>query len=307
VAAHANTPVGGDLAAYDPTSPLVATGNLRRRLAISRVVQTLAMVAAAIAVGALGWVTFEVIKRGVSVISWSFLTTNASQFGGGGGIGSEIIGSALIVGAGALIAAPLGVLCAIYLVEFASRRSQLAKVLQTGLDMMQGFPTVVIGLFIYSLVSAKQSGFAGSLALSMVMLPLIARTSQEVLLTIPGSLREATDALGIDRWRSILTVILPTALGGILTGTILAVARAAGETAPLLIVDGVLNPSQTTLDIFGHGVPNLPLAIWEAAESPTPDALARVWGIALVLLGLILIANIGARLLLARSRRRMGL
>jgi len=299
--------VGGHLAAYDPTAPLVATGNLRRRLVISRVVQALAMAAAAIAVGALGWVTFEVIRRGVSVINWSFLTTNASQFGGGGGIGSEIIGSALIVGAGALIAAPLGVLCAIYLVEFASRRSQLAKLLQTGLDMMQGFPTVVIGLFIYGLVSGKQSGFAGSLALSMVMLPLIARTSQEVLLTIPGSLREATDALGIDRWRSILTVILPTALGGILTGTILAVARAAGETAPLLIVDGVLNPSQTTIDIFGHGVPNLPLAIWEAAESPTPDALARVWGIALVLLGLILIANIGARLLLARSRRRMGL
>jgi phosphate transport system permease protein len=306
VATESST-AGGDLGAYDPTAPLLATGNLRRRLVVSRVVQTLTMAAAAIAVGALAWVTFVVIKRGVSVISWSFLTTNASQFGGGGGIGSEIIGSALIVGAGALIAAPIGVLCAIYLVEFASRRSQLAKVLQTGLDMMQGFPTVVIGLFVYSLVSGKQSGFAGSVALSMVMLPLIARTSQEVLLTIPGSLREATDALGIDRWRSILTVILPTALGGILTGTILAVARAAGETAPLLIVDGVLNPSQTTIDIFGHGVPNLPLAIWEAAESPTPDALARVWGIALVLLGLILIANIGARLLLARSRKRMGL
>jgi len=301
------SPAGGDLAAYDPTAPLVATGNLRRRLVVSRAVQALTMAAAATAVGALGWVTFVVIKRGVSVINWSFLTTNASQFGGGGGIGSEIIGSALIVGAGALIAAPLGVLCAIYLVEFASRRSQLAKLLQTGIDMMQGFPTVVIGLFVYGLVSAKQSGFAGSLALSMVMLPLIARTSQEVLLTIPRSLREATDALGIDRWRSILTVILPTALGGILTGTILAVARAAGETAPLLVVDGVLNPSQTTIDIFGHGVPNLPLAIWEAAESPTPDALARVWGIALVLLGLILIANIGARVLLARSRRRMGL
>ena len=301
------THAGGELAAYDPTAPLIASGNLRRRLAVSRVIQALTMGAAAIAVGALGWVTFVVIKRGISVISWSFLTTNASPFGGGGGIGSEIIGSALIVGAGALIAAPLGVLCAIYLVEFASRRSQLAKVLQTGLDMMQGFPTVVIGLFVYSLVSGKQSGFAGSVALSMVMLPLIARTSQEVLLTIPSALREATDALGIDRWRSILTVILPTASGGILTGTILAVARAAGETAPLLIVDGVLNPSQTTIDIFGHGVPNLPLAIWEAAESPTPDALARVWGIALVLLGLILIANISARLLLARSRRRMGL
>ena len=141
----------------------------------------------------------------------------------------------------------------------------------------------------------------------MVMLPLIARTSQEVLLTIPQSLREATDALGIDRWRSILTVILPTALGGILTGAILAIARAAGETAPLLILDGLFNASNTTINIFGHGVPNLPLLIWEAASGGTPAELSRVWGIALVLLGLILIANISARVLLARSRRRMGL
>src|SRR5580693_1272634 len=106
----------GDLAAYDPTAPLVATGNLRRRQMVSRVVQALTMAAAAIAVGALVWVTFVVIKRGISVISWSFLTTNASQFGGGGGIGSEIIGTTLIVAVGALIAAPLGILCAIYLV-----------------------------------------------------------------------------------------------------------------------------------------------------------------------------------------------
>ena len=139
--------------------------------------------------------------------------------------------------------------------------------------MMQGFPTIVIGLFIFGVVSKKQSGFAASLALAMVMLPLIARTSQEVLLTIPQSLREATDALGIDRWRSILTVILPTALGGILTGAILAIARAAGETAPLLILDGLFNASNTTIDIFGHGVPNLPLLIWEAAEGGTPAEL----------------------------------
>jgi phosphate transport system permease protein len=298
---------GGELSAFDPTSPLVATGNLQRRLVVSGVVQALSWIAAGIAVGVLAFVIIEVLVRGLSVLSWSFLTTNAGQFGGGGGIGSAIIGSALIVAFGALIAAPLGVLCAIYLVEFASRRSPLAKVLRTGLDMMQGFPTIVIGLFIFGVVSKKQSGFAASLALAMVMLPLIARTSQEVLLTIPQSLREATDALGIDRWRSILTVILPTALGGILTGAILAIARAAGETAPLLILDGLFNASHTTLDIFGHGVPNLPLLIWEAAEGGTPAELSRVWGIALVLLGLILIANISARLLLARSRRRMGL
>ena len=290
---------------FDPSAPLVATGNLRRRLLISGTVQTLATAAAAIAVAALVIVTVEVVIRGASQINWSFLTTNAGQFGGGGGIGSAIIGSTLIVAFGALIAAPLGILCAIYLVEFASRTSPLAKTLQTSLDMLQGFPTIVLGLFIFGLVAKQQSGVAASLALALIMLPLIARTSQEVLLTIPGSLREATDALGIDRWRSILTVILPAALGGILTGAILAVARAAGETAPLLILDSLYNANKTTFNIFGETVPNLPLEMFKAANSP--NLYNRVWGIALVLLGVILIANISARLLLARSRRRMGL
>jgi phosphate transport system permease protein len=299
-------PIGG-VAPFDPTAPLTPSGNLRRRLIVSGISQGVAGVAAAIAVAALLLVTVEVIARGAGVISWSFLTTNASQFGVGGGIGSAIIGSALIVGCGAVIAIPLGVLCAIYLAEFAGPRSHMAKLLRTALDMTQGLPTVVIGLFVFGLFSGKPSGFAGSVALSMIMLPLIARTSQEVLRTIPSSLREASDALGVDRWRSILGVILPAAMGGIATGTILAIARAAGETAPLLIVDGIYNASKTTINIFGHGVPNIPLSIYEAAESPTPDALARVWGTALVLLALILIANIAARLLLARSRRRMGL
>jgi phosphate transport system permease protein len=138
------------------------------------------------------------------------------------------------------------------------------------------------------------------------MLPLIARSSQETLLTIPAALRDAADALGVDRWRAVLTVILPSAAGGILTGSILAIARAAGEAAPLLIVDGTFTPS-TTLDIFGLAVPNIPVDIFTASESTNPDGITQAWGAALVLLGLILIANIGARLLLARNRRRMGL
>jgi phosphate transport system permease protein len=302
----ASDPIAGG-PAFHSGSPLRLSGNLRRRLIVSGATQGLSAIAAAIAVGALLLVTIEVILRGAKVISFDFLTTNASQYGVGGGIGSAIIGSALIVGCGAVIATPLAILCAIYLVEFAGPRSFPARVLQTGLDMMQGLPSVVIGLFIYGLVQGRQTGFAGSLALSMIMIPLIARTAQETLLTIPGALRDAADALGVDRWRSILGVILPAAAGGIATGTILAVARAAGETAPLLIVDGIYNASQTTINIFGQGTPNIPLSIYQAAESPTPDALARVWGTALVLLGLILIANLSARLLLTRSRRRMGL
>ena len=138
------------------------------------------------------------------------------------------------------------------------------------------------------------------------MLPLIARASQEVLLLVPGTLREAAAALGVDRWRAILTVVLPTALSGILTGTILAVARAAGETAPLLIVDGIFTP-QLSFQIFGHAVPNIPVSIFTAAEAADPNGFTRAWGEALVLLALILIANVGARVFLARQRARMGL
>jgi phosphate transport system permease protein len=123
---------------------------------------------------------------------------------------------------------------------------------------------------------------------------------------VPQALRDASDALGVDRWRSVLTVILPTAVSGIATGTILAVARAAGETAPLLIVDGTFS-NTPQLDIFGHSVPNMPVVIFQAANSTNPAGLTGAWGAALVLLGLILIANISSRVLLSINRRRMGL
>jgi phosphate transport system permease protein len=141
--------------------------------------------------------------------------------------------------------------------------------------------------------------------LSIVMLPLIARASQEVLLLVPGSLREAADALGVNRWRTVLSVILPAAMGGIVTGAILAIARAAGETAPLLICDSIFNPNATSFNLF-RGVPSVPMFIYTSFDLPLAQAVDRVWGAALVLMMFILLANIGARLLLARSRAKMG-
>jgi phosphate transport system permease protein len=297
-----------DRFALDPTSPLTPSGNLRRRLAVSRLVQAGATAAAVVAVAALVIVTYAVVSRGIGALSLNFLIKDPPALGGaGGGIASAIVGTALIVALGALIATPLGVLIAIYLVEFAGPRSRAGGALRLALDLMQGLPSIVVGIFVYGLIVVPQhqeSGFAGSVALAIIMLPLIARSSQEVLRTVPGTLRQAADALGVDRWRSILTVILPSALPGILTGTILSVARAAGETAPLLIVDGISTPA-TTINLFGHGVPNIPLAIFNAAEAADPNGFTRAWGEALVLLTLILAANIGSRLLLARSRRRM--
>jgi phosphate transport system permease protein len=291
----------------DPTAPLTATGNLRRRMFVSQVVSGLAIASALAAVAVLALVVYGVASRGASVLSLSFITHNPVGLAGGG-IAPAIVGTALIVACATLIATPLGVLTALYLTEFAGSGSRLGRVLRTVLDLMQGIPTIVTAVFVFGLMveGHKESGFAGAVALSIVMLPLIARSAQEVLLLVPGSLREAADALGVARWRTILTVILPAALGGIVTGTILAVARAAGETAPLLVVDGIFNPDQVQLNIFGHGVPNIPVLILETSDLGVPQAFARAWGAAFVLLAMILIANLGARLLLARYRARLS-
>lgn len=294
---------------FDPTGPLAPSGNLRRRLVVSRLIQCLATLSAAIAVIALGLVVYEVIVRGAPALSLNFLIKDPPPSGPGGGIRSAIIGTALIVAVGAVLATPLGVLTAIYLVEFARPNSVSSRALRMALDLMQGLPSVVVGLFVFGLLVKPEkadSGFAGSVALAIIMLPLIARSSQEVLMLVPRTLRDAADALGVNRWRTILTVIVPTALSGILTGTILAVARAAGETAPLLIVDGIFT-NQLTFQMFGHAVPNIPVSIFTAAEAADPTGFTRAWGQALVLLAGILIANVAARLFLARQRARMGL
>jgi phosphate transport system permease protein len=292
---------------YDPTGPLVPSGNLRRRLIISRVAQCGAIAAAFVAVAALAVVTFEVIKSGAPALSIGFLTQDPPQFGGvGGGIRSDIVGTAIIVVLAGVMSMPIGILIAIYLTEFASPRSRFGNALRLGLDLMQGVPSIVIGIFVLGLIVQplhSDSGFAGSVALAIIMLPLVARSTQEVLRLVPGAMREAADALGVDRWRSILTIILPAAVGGIITGSILAIARAAGETAPLLVADSTFGP-HLTFNWFGP-MPNIPVSILTASEALNPAAFARAWGAALVLLAGILCANVGARLLLARSRRKM--
>jgi phosphate transport system permease protein len=292
----------------DPTAPLTASGNLRRRMAVSRFVSTSATVSALVAVAILAVVVYGVFSRGISTLSLDFLIKNPVGLASGG-IADALIGTFLIVAFGAVIAVPIGVLTGLYLTEFAGTRSRSGRGLKLTLDLMQGLPTIVVGLFVYGLIVVPQhieSGFAGAVALSIVMLPLIARSSQEVLLLVPNSLREAADALGVSRWRTVRGVILPTAIGGIATGAILSVARAAGETAPLLLCDGIFNPNTTELNIFGHGVPNIPMLILNTSDLAIPEGFARAWGAAFVLLVGILLANIGARVLLSRSRAKMG-
>ncbi len=293
---------------YDPMAPLVASGNLRRRLFVSRVAQGGAIFAAVVAVAALALVTFDVVKSGASALSIGFLIHDPPQFGGvGGGIRSDIVGTAMIVVLAGVMSMPIGILIAIYLTEFSSPRSRIGNALRLGLDLLQGVPSIVIGIFVLGLIVQplhKDSGFAGSVALAIIMLPLVARSTQEVLRLVPGSLREAADALGVDRWRAILTVILPTAVGGIITGSILAIARAAGETAPLLVANSTFGP-HLTFNWFGP-MPNIPVSILTASEALNPAGFARAWGAALVLLVIILCANVGARLLFARSQRKIA-
>jgi phosphate transport system permease protein len=292
-------------ALYDPTAPLTASGNLRRRRAVSRLAQSLAVGAAVLAVGVLAIVVASVIQRGAGALSIDFLTKAPPRFGGpGGGIAPAIVGTAVIVAVATAIAAPVGVLVALYLTEFASPRA--ARPVRLALDLLNGLPTVVVGLFVFGLLVAghKQSGFAAALALAIIMLPLIARATQEMLLLVPRHLREAADALGVSRWRTVVGVVIPSAMGGIVTGTVLAVARAAGETAPLIFTCSIFS-NQTSLDVFGTALPNIPVSIFILSEQADPAGYARAWGAALVLLAFILLTNISARALLARSRRRL--
>jgi phosphate transport system permease protein len=291
----------------DPTAPLTPSGNLRRRSGFSRFIEVSASASALAAVVMLGIVVYGVADRGLKAVSWNFLTQNPIGFSGGG-IANALLGTGAIVAFGALIAVPVGILTGLYLTEFAGPRSRSARMLKLVLDLLQGLPTIIVGVVVFGLLVAtthKETGAAGSVALAIVMLPLIARSSQEVLLLVPGTLREAADALGVTRWRTVLGVILPAAMGGIATGAILSIARAAGETAPLLFVNSIYNPNATELNIFGHGVPSVPIYIFTNYDKASADAITNIWGAAFVLLVFILLANIAARLLLARTRAKM--
>jgi phosphate transport system permease protein len=290
---------------FDPTAPLSPSGNLRRRQIVNALAESAATAAALIALTVLGIVIWAVVARGASAISWDFLTKNPPAFGAGGGIAPAIVGTIVIVTVATLMAAPVGILTAIYLTEFA--RGRIGGVIRLTLDVLNGVPSIVIGVFVFGLLvrGHHQSGFAAAVALAIIELPLVARAAQEVLLLVPGSLREAADALGVARWRSVLTVILPTAMGGILTGTVLAVARAAGETAPLLLVSSLF-PSGVHVNPFSSGLSNIPVYIFNASEQADPNGFTRAWGAALVLMAFILISSLGARALLARSRRKLN-
>lgn len=242
-----------------------------------------------------------VVQKGASAISWEFLTgpIEPSRRREGGGIGPAVLGTVLITLGAAAMAVPLGVLGAIYLHEYGGK-GRVASVIRFMSDVMTGVPSVVMGLFVYTIwvLTFGQSGFAGSLALACLMLPVIIRSTEEMLRLVPDELRQGAYALGTRKSRTIATVVLPAALGGITSGVMLAVARAAGETAPLLFTIGIVyNPNWNLFD--GPNVA-LPQLIFQNAQQPFDAAQARAWGAALTLVAIVLVFTVAARLISSR-------
>jgi phosphate transport system permease protein len=285
----------------DPTAPLTPSGNLRRRRLVSRVTEVGATGSAVLAVGVLALVFFTIVSRGVKAIDLDFIFTAYPT-----GVGPALLGTLIIVTMATVMAAPLGVLIALFLTEFAGSRA--AGPIKTVLDLTNGLPSIVLALFVFAAIveaQQKQSAFAAAIALAIIELPLVARGSQEVLQLVPNSMREASDALGVNRWRSVLTVILPSAAGGIVTSTILAVARAAGETAPLILTCSVFNPGEFSFNPF-EPMPNVSVTIFRLSEEGNPESFTEIWGMSLILVAFILVASVGARALLARSKRKLS-
>ena len=281
-----------------------SSGRARRRRLVGRGMELLATLASLLAVALLVIVIASVVKEGAPALSWDFFTKPPAPFGQtNGGIANAIVGTLLMTAMATVIAVPGGVLIAIYNVEFAP--PQVAETVRLILNVLAGVPTIVIGIFIYGLlvVGSGQSAIAAAVALSIVMLPLVARATEEVLALVPSSLREAGLALGSTRSRTVIRIILPTAVGGIVTSAIVAVARAAGETAPILFTSSIVaNVVSTDVHV---ALASIPLSIYTNSESPSVHDQQQAWAAALVLLAMVLVLSIVGRLLSLRTRRQI--
>jgi phosphate transport system permease protein len=257
----------------------------------------------------LGFVLVGVIIKGASVISWQFLTSSTIPPNvlpaNVGGMGAAVVGTLEITAFASVIAIPLGILGAVYLNEYGGNRP-LARLISFMSDVMTGVPSIVMGLFIFTVWVIPHgltgfSGMAGSFALACLMLPIVIRSSYEMLRLVPNSLREASYALGATKARVTLTVVLPSAAGGIVSGALLAVARAAGETAPLLFTIGTVEA--TNPNLFSGADTALSTQIFVNVLQPYSGAVARGWGAALTLIVIAFILMIAARLVTARFNR----
>ncbi len=272
------------------------------RKSVDRLATVMVTTAFVVALMPLGTLLYLVVSNGAPALSGSFLSASMRNVvGEGGGIFHALWGTLLVTGMAAAMSIPIGLLTGIYLVEYG--RGRLARWVTLLVDVMTGIPSIVAGLFAYALFvlffgEGIRMGFGGAVALSLLMIPLVVRSSEEMLKLVPNELREASYALGVPKWRTITKVVLPTAMAGIVTGITIAIARVIGETAPLLIICG--STDSTNFDLFHGRMMTLPVYIYSQYKNPgfPPEfGIERAWGAALVLTIIIMVLNLVARLI----------
>ena len=269
----------------------------RRRKLVDRIMTVLAYACTAAAIVPLTWIIIYVIVKGLGAWDIEFFTQLPQLFGTGGGVSNGIVGTLVIVGMATLMGVPVGVMAGIYLAEYGNNR--LGGVIRFTADTLTGVPSIVVGLFAFGLVVVNTGGFsafAGAVSLAILMVPVITRTTEEIIRLVPDSIREASLGLGVARWKTIMRVVLPTALSGIVTGVLLAVARVAGETAPLILtILGTNFP--ISQNIFDGPSTTLSLQIYQLGGQPSPQVVEVAWGAALLLVLMVLGVSIAARLI----------
>jgi phosphate transport system permease protein len=281
---------------------LMRSASDRRRSYVDRFFRGLCLVAAVAGIVPLLAVIAFVVINGAGALNLDLLTKPPRASGVGGGAVASILGTLQLVGVATILAVPIGVLAAVYTSEFGSRRS--AAIIRFSADVMVGIPSILIGIFVFTflvLPFRQFNAFAGSASLAFLMVPVVMRTTEEVIRLVPNSLREASLALGVPAWRTVLSIVLRTGLGGILTGIMLAVARAAGETAPLLFT--ALGSRLVNVGGFDKPMDALPLFVYVNARQPIAALNQQAWGAALLLLLFVLTVNVLVRIRTSTGRR----
>jgi phosphate transport system permease protein len=273
---------------------------LGRKLA-DRLVKVVSACGALLGILALAWILLVVIQKGAAAINWEFFLHRTLPTGEpGGGVGNAILGSALLVGLAVAFGVPIGLMVGVYLAEFG-RETRLGAAVRFSANVMMGIPSIIVGLFVYTLIVVPThtfSGWAGALALAILMLPVVARTTEDMLQLVPNALRESALALGSPRWKVTFHIVFRAAKVGLLTGVLLAIARISGETAPLLFT--ALNSPYWSTTLNGP-VANLPVTIFNYAMSPYDDWVRLAWGASLLITVGVLALNISSRFILRRS------
>jgi phosphate transport system permease protein len=284
---------------------LTSSAAFERRRATDSLAALLVVLSAGLAVAVLLLILGNIVREGIAALSLAFFTERPLPPGEvGGGVAPAILGTLVMLGVGSVIGVPLAVGTAIYLAEINPGHGHLARTVSFVIDLIAGLPSIVVGVFVWAWlvrnVVGQYNGLAGGVALAIIMIPIVTRTVEETLRLVPDSLREASLALGVPRWKTVLRVVLPTARAGLITGVVLSLARAGGETAPLLLT--ALGNQFFNLDLR-QPMAALPVQIYQYARSPYADWHAKAWGGALVLITLIGVLSALTRWAVGRRAR----